>query len=544
MKGTVASLGAQVAARLGDQALSLLTISLLLVGTMALAWLLRSPSRPQFPLVGEELGNVENRRRAFVKDGIQLYRKGYRTFKDKIFRLTTWDGERVVVPMRVLDELRKLSDEDLNNVEMIEKSFEMDYTGRIGDNVFMAHMIRADLTRNLNRITPNLAKEVELTVNERIGACEDWTSVIVYPKMLEVVAIVSGLIFLGPEVNHEPEYMYSAIHYTVDVFAAARQLKRWHPLIRPIGTLFCKELSTLREHRKNAIAFLMPYIEERRRILEAGGALDDCMLNWMLQKADSWKMSNKKIAEVQLSLSVAAIHTTTRAVTNILYDLAVMPELRNELRSEIDTVIERNGGALVSTVSLFQLKLLDSVMRESQRINTNSEIRFNRVVKRPITLKDGTKLSPGTVIEAAFGAIVNDEELYPGPERYDQYRFLNLRDRTVPDPIQYTNKENFQYVAATKEFMGFGYGRHACPGRFFAANEIKLIIAHILLTYDFQMPDEKAGIENRYKPVVNAATSLPNTKNSIILRRRQIVNVPTTASASHKQIIVPYLHQG
>ncbi len=43
--------------------------------------------------------------------------------------------------------------------------------------------------------------------------------------------------------------------------------------------------------------------------------------------------------------------------------------------------------------------------------------------------------------------------------------------------------------------MQFGVGRHACPGRFFAANEIKMIIANVVMAFDIKMPD---GVEGRY----------------------------------------------
>jgi len=41
-----------------------------------------------------------------------------------------------------------------------------------------------------------------------------------------------------------------------------------------------------------------------------------------------------------------------------------------------------------------------------------------------------------------------------------------------------------QFVSVSPNSLGFGYGRHACPGRFFAANEIKLLLIHAMLTYD------------------------------------------------------------
>jgi cytochrome P450 len=41
----------------------------------------------------------------------------------------------------------------------------------------------------------------------------------------------------------------------------------------------------------------------------------------------------------------------------------------------------------------------------------------------------------------------------------------------------------------------FGGGRHLCPGRFFANNELKLAIAHVLVKYEMR-------IANGYEPIV------------------------------------------
>ncbi|KAK1499410.1 ent-kaurene oxidase [Colletotrichum cuscutae] len=59
--------------------------------------------------------------------------------------------------------------------------------------------------------------------------------------------------------------------------------------------------------------------------------------------------------------------------------------------------------------------------------------------------------------------------------------------------------------------MAFGFGRHACPGRFFAATEIKMLIARLLLEYDIRMPE---GVMERYKNIVRGDRS-----NRIIRRR-------------------------
>jgi cytochrome P450 len=56
-------------------------------------------------------------------------------------------------------------------------------------------------------------------------------------------------------------------------------------------------------------------------------------------------------------------------------------------------------------------------------------------------------------------------------------------------------KENAAHlVSCTPEHIAFGLGRYACPGRFFAAHEVKIAMCHILLKYDikFAKPDEAA----------------------------------------------------
>lgn len=46
-----------------------------------------------------------------------------------------------------------------------------------------------------------------------------------------------------------------------------------------------------------------------------------------------------------------------------------------------------------------------------------------------------------------------------------------------------------QLVSTTTDFMAFGFGTHACPGRFFAAHEVKMAMCHLLLKYDWKMAD-------------------------------------------------------
>lgn len=101
-----------------------------------------------------------------------------------------------------------------------------------------------------------------------------------------------------------------------------------------------------------------------------------------------------------------------------LYDLVVRPDIIEEVRKEIRSVLAANDGVMTSH-ALFEMKLLDSVMKESQRVNPGSLIRFQRMVAKDVTLSDGTHLPAGFMIETAHALTVQDPTVYENPEVSD-----------------------------------------------------------------------------------------------------------------------------
>lgn len=93
----------------------------------------------------------------------------------------------------------------------------------------------------------------------------------------------------------------------------------------------------------------------------------------------------------------------------------IRPDVVEELREEIRSVVAEHDGVM-TTQALFDMKMLDSVMKESQRINPGSLNRFLRYVAKPVTLSDGTHLPAGYMVETAHALTVSDPDLYPNPE--------------------------------------------------------------------------------------------------------------------------------
>ena len=93
-----------------------------------------------------------------------------------------------------------------------------------------------------------------------------------------------------------------------------------------------------------------------------------------------------------------------------------------------------------------------------------------------ITLSDGTFIPRDTML-LVLSQQMRDPALYGNPEEFRPDRFYTMR--------KVSGKENHaQFVTTSPEHMGFSHGQHSCPGRFFAANETKILLCHLLLKYD------------------------------------------------------------
>lgn len=238
------------------------------------------------------------------------------------------------------------------------------------ERTFMVNeVVKTDLTKALARLNPRLSAEVEETIKQEIPACEAWTPLVINDVLLRIVAIVSGNIFLGPELCRRPEYLFVAIRFTVDITMAVGAVKQFPMWLRRAAAYFTPEVAQVKEHRRKMTAFLAPVIAERRRAMESGGEVPDDVFQWMMERAAAKGVTSvKHLADMQLLLTMAAIHTTTLTATRFLYDVAMCPEVITDIRTEIKAVLAETDGVMTAP-ALFNMKLLDSAMRESQRMS-------------------------------------------------------------------------------------------------------------------------------------------------------------------------------
>lgn len=148
---------------------------------------------------------------------------------------------------------------------------------------------------------------------------------------------------------------------------------------------------------------------------------------------------------------------------------------------------------------------------KSAYLTPNPLASLNRLALEDITLSDGSFIPKGAMIAVSAQAVNEDESIYPNATQYDGYRFLKLRQ-------QPGHEHRHQFVTTTNESFGFGHGIHACPGRFFAANESKILLLQLLLNYDFKFKDD---VSTRPENFEVGTESIPNPSIDLLFRARE-----------------------
>lgn len=133
-----------------------------------------------------------------------------------------------------------------------------------------------------------------------------------------------------------------------------------------------------------------------------------------------------------------------------------------------------------------------------------------RIVRKSITLSDGFVLPKGVQICFAAGPLTLDSEVVPEALPFDGLRWA----------LNPECKHN-SFVSMGPANMHFGYGRQACPGRFFAASSIKAVMSRLIMEYDFKFKDGKT----RPKNLFNGEQIMPNLFVPIFMRKRKGVTI-------------------
>ncbi|WQF89951.1 Putative cytochrome P450 [Colletotrichum destructivum] len=460
---------------------------------------------PGFPAVGLDDKSwgwfrYRNAVREYRTRGKQIVNEGSETRKP--FQVVTDTVTKICFPPEYANELKNIK--DLSFTKALEKELFTAYRGfepikaASHESNILQNVTRLRITPSLNHLTDEIAEETSLALKEQLGVPTDWQEAAFKPIGQNLVARLSARLFVGTQLCRNKEWLKVSTAYAVDGFVAAYALRGWHPLVRWPVSWFLPECRRLRKTVSDARRILEPVIKGHSKHDRQHASGESCKsspradtIDWLLEAFDKAGITERwNVADAQLGLSIVAIHTTTELLTGALFDIvAAGPHLVDELREEIvrvlgpETVAQSQGNTVFSKTSLYEMKLLDSTLKESQRMHTRGIGAMGRVAGADVQLSDGSTIPKGAFSIVTLGCY-HDEKIYPQPGIFNPRRFLDMR--SMPG-----EEKNWQLVTTSPHHLGFGYGDHACPGRFLAANEVKIALVYLLMEYDWKLPGQR-----------------------------------------------------
>jgi len=391
--------------------------------------------------------------------GSELTIEGYKKYKGRAFRIPEFTRWVVVVSgPNLVDELRKASDNEMSSSHATTQDFELTFTAGIDftENKYLAAAVRAVLTKNLSSLLPTMQDEVATAFMDLIPLTEEWTPILPYNAIAQIVSRTGNRLLVGLPICREPDFIDLTIQYTIDVTIGAKIIRLFPSFLKPLVARFCTKFPS---SVARGIKHLGPVIEQRLQAFAEHGRdypnKPNDILSWLIDNADDPEQSTVKSLVLRLLfLSFPAIHTSSSSFLYALYHLAAHPEYVQPLRDEVEKTIRE---ARWSKASLDKMHKLDSFLRESQRFYTLSGVAMSRKAMKDFTFSDGTFIPKGTYIAAAVFPTHHDEEYYDEAHVFKPWRFSDMK-----------NKENgflqHTMVSTSVNYYPFGHGRHAWYG--------------------------------------------------------------------------------
>ena len=130
---------------------------------------------------------------------------------------------------------------------------------------------------------------------------------------------------------------------------------------------------------------------------------------------------------------------------------------------------------------------------------------------KPIQLSNGFNIPAGTIVQCNTNILDETPPEWGDPHAFDGFRVYKLRSK--PE-----DANKFRFASSTYDSMQWGYGKDACPGRFFASNEIKIIMAYILSHYDIKFGSD---VEGRPKNITFEVNVLADPTKMVLFKKLQ-----------------------
>ncbi|KAK2596421.1 hypothetical protein N8I77_013312 [Diaporthe amygdali] len=424
---------------------------------------------------------------------------------DAPFVVRRYDADITIMPFKYLEEMRAIPRSKLNcKMPQIHNLVpKWTWAEFMYDSDLIVRVLNGQLNRNLPKYVDIARSELEYAWDIEIPQTDEWAEVDIQQIFRRLVSRMSAKVFMGYPACRDQDWINLSIGFTHDMFVAAFTLRMFPPWTHRYIAPLVPARRRMWNQIKTAERIVGNLVKKRDDARNRGDEVEDTLLGWMMDNGNETETRLGEMAFRQCFLTLASIHTTSVSVSTVLFDLCDHPEWFPVLREEIEQVTAQYGPigehpGMTSRQWIAKLMKMDSFIIEMQRTNPQILLRPQRVAMVPLTLKDGTTIPQGARVAWAGHHHANDPSILTSdPEAFDPMRSYRKRTAYVDEDGENPNK----YTAVDQSDMdtlAFGYGGQACPGRYFAIGEIKLVLSRMLVQFDFAYPKGKSRPKRMY----------------------------------------------
>ncbi|XP_037823515.1 cytochrome P450 4e2-like [Lucilia sericata] len=347
---------------------------------------------------------------------------------------------------------------------------------------------------------------------------------------LDVICDTAMGVHINAMDNHDAEIVnaFKDMCYNINM-RAFHPLKRNDSIYRffPDYKDFCKTLKTLQDFTYEVIE---KRIERRKQeeVHKTETVEDEfskrkmAFLDTLLSSTiDGRPLNTQEIYEEVSTFIFEGHDTTTSGVTFAIYLLSRHLGVQQQVYEEQQRVMGGNMKRDASFQELSEMKYLDLVLKEAQRLYPSVPM-IGRFTEKDYNI-NGKPIPKNTSLNIFIMALGYNDKSFPDPYRFKPERF---------DLTQRTEKQNpFEYVP-------FSAGPRNCIGQKFAQLEIKTVVSKIVRNFEI-LPalDELASKDgyvstflgpqkhnkpqqHKYEPILSAVLTL-KSENGVHLRLKE-----------------------
>ncbi|KAL3444264.1 cytochrome P450 [Aspergillus insuetus] len=351
--------------------------------------------------------------------------------------------------------------------------------GLVGD-LLLNEALRRELSQYLPELIAEMSEEIVLAVDAVLGTGTEWRALPLRDTMRTIAARVSNRLFVGTELCRNEDYVRHAVGLGVAVMPQTL-VQDLLPRALKFPLSFATKLFT-RISLAGITKHLSPVIRQRIADIQTleKDQLPHELLTWLAQRAlqrgeSPASLQHTLVARIAV-VNLAAIETTVNALTKCLEDIAAesTKDYLALMKEEAQSVLAGcNNDTPPTKADVDKLVHIDHALKESLRLGMVLPGLIRQVTAPAgVTLDDGTHLPHGARISVAAYAIHRDEDNWP--------------DATTYSPLRH-EMDSLPMSRGTEKYLAFSMGRRACPGRFFVSDEMKLLTAYIITSYEIKV---------------------------------------------------------